>query len=79
VLLAFFDAQHINHHSGGAVIAPWDLLEGLTLFDWAEAAMMLSDVPKIRKRNEVQRKVFEKVRRQNKHYAQIHYRKAKVH
>jgi hypothetical protein len=72
MLIAFFQTQHINLHSGGAVIAPWDLLEGYGLDEWADAAKALSDVPVIRKRIRAQQAVFEKARRQHKHYAQLH-------
>lgn len=72
MLVAFFRAQHINAHSGGAVIAPWDLLEGYSLEEWAIAAKMLSMAPDIRKRLEAQKKVFEKARRKHPHYSRLH-------
>ena len=74
MLAAFFQAQHINQHSGGAVIAPWDIEPGHSLDEWAEAALMLSDLPFIRKRKKAEQQVFEKVRRENKDYSRIHYR-----
>ena len=72
MLVAFFHAQHINLHSGGAVIAPWDLLDGFSLDDWVEAAAMLSRVPAIRRRFLAQKKVFEAARRKHKDYARLH-------
>lgn len=75
MLVAFFDASHINLHSGGAVIAPWDLLPGYSLDEWAEAAVALSDVPRLRRRIEAQKQVFEKARRAHKDYARLHYPK----
>jgi hypothetical protein len=74
VLVAFFEAQHINHHSGGAVIAPWDLLEGYGVDEWAEAARQLSDVPALRKRIQAQKQVFEKARKAHPQYSKYHYR-----
>lgn len=79
MIVAFFDARRINLYSGGAVIAPWDLLDGHSLDDWAEAAFLLSELSSIRRRKEAAKQVFEKARRQNKHYARLHYRNVKVH
>jgi hypothetical protein len=73
VLVAFFEAQHINHHSGGAVIAPWDLLEGYDLDEWAEAAKRLSDVPALRKRIRAQKAIFEKARKAHPNYSKYRH------
>lgn len=70
--MAFFQAQHINMQSGGAVIAPWDLLDGLDLETWSEAAMMLGDVAAIRKRKQAERAVFEKARKAHPNYSRYH-------
>ncbi len=75
MLVAFFEAAHINLHSGGAVIAPWEILPGYPLDEWVDAAIALSDVPAIRKRIEAQKQVFEKARRAHKDYARLHYGK----
>lgn len=72
MLVAFFQAQHINTHAGGAVIAPWDLLEGHDLAEWAETAIMLSDVPAKRRRHKAQQEVFEKARRAHPNYSTYH-------
>ena len=73
--MAYFEAQHINLHSGGAVVAPWDLLEGYSLDEWAEAARLLSDVAGIRKRKKAEKDYFEKLRRKHPNYSSYHYRK----
>lgn len=70
--MAFFKAQHINLHSGGAVVSPWDFLEGYSLEEWAEAADALSHVPALRRRIQAQKKVFEDARRRHKYYARTH-------
>ncbi len=75
MLVAFFEAQHINTHSGGAVIAPWDLLDGYSADEWAEAAKMLSRAPEIRRRKKAEQQVFEKARRAHPNYSRLHYRK----
>ena len=75
MLMAFFQAQHINIHSGGAVIAPWDLLEGYGPDEWADAAKQLSSVPEIRKRKKAEQQVFEKARKAHPNYGKLHYRK----
>ncbi len=72
MLVAFFQAQHLNFHSGGSVIAPWDLCEGYSLPEWAEAAKALERVPAIQQRIEAQKKVFEDARRRHKYYARMH-------
>ena len=74
MLMAFFRAQHINQHSGGAVIAPWDLEPGHSLEEWAEAALELSSLPTLRSRIKAQQQVFEKARREHKDYSRIHYK-----
>ena len=74
MLVAFFEAQHVNFHSGGAVIAPWDLVDGYSLDEWTEAAKQLSTVPDIRKRRKAEQKYFEKFRRTHPQYSKYHYR-----
>lgn len=76
MLAAFFEAQHVNLHSGGAVIAPWELLPGFTLSDWVEAALQLSKVPNLRARIKAQNDFLERERRKHKDYAVHHYRKS---
>ena len=75
MLVAFFEAQHINIHSGGAVIAPWDLLEGYSVDEWADAAKQLSDVPNIRRKHKAEQAYFEKIRESHPNYKKYHYRK----
>ena len=75
MLVAFFKAQHINTNSGGAVIAPWELLEGYSLVEWAEAAQFLSQAPAIRKKRQAEQKYFEKIRKSHPNYGKMHYRK----
>lgn len=70
--MAFFRAQHINQHSGGAVVAPWDLAEGYSLDEWAEAALLLSDVPARQRRIKAQQDVFMKARKAHPNYSKYH-------
>ena len=71
---AFLQARVVNIHSGGAVIAPWELLPGYSEEEWIEAAMALNTVPAIQKRKKAEQQYFEKFRREHKDYARIHYR-----
>lgn len=73
MIAAYFKAQHINKHSGGMVIAPWEIEPGYPLEEWVEAALKLSTVQSIRDRNEAQQRYMEKFRRGHKDYAH-HYR-----
>lgn len=70
--MAFFQAQHLNYQSGGAVVAPWDILPGYELTDWIEAAMRLNDVPALRSRRKAQDEYLMKWRRSHKDYAKRH-------
>jgi len=49
-MTAYFAAQHVKHHSGGAVIAPWDIEPGREMHEWVQAAVLLSQVPQMRNR-----------------------------
>lgn len=73
MLLAYFQAQHVNQHSGGAVIAPWELVPGHTPDEWAEAAVQLSQVPSIKARKKAADAFFEKRRREHKNYSSYHH------
>jgi len=75
MLIAYFMAQHINQQSGGAVVAPWEIEPGHTLDEWAEAALALSRAPSLKARQSAVEKVFENVRKGNKHYSALSKRR----
>jgi len=64
----------MNHHSGGAVIAPWEFFPEYSLDEWIEAAHALSGMSSIRARKRVQENWLEKQRRAHKQYARYHYK-----
>jgi hypothetical protein len=72
MLMAFFQANYLNVHSGGAVIAPWEILPGYSISEWIDAAIALNDVPNIRERIAAQKKVMEDARRRHPTYAKMH-------
>lgn len=74
LLVAMIDAQRINHFSGGAFIAPWDLEPDHDLGEWIEAADALSEMPSMRARKKAQEKIFNDARRSHRDYAALHRR-----
>lgn len=65
LLMAFFQAQHLNLQTGGAVIAAWDILPGHTLEEWIEAARTLSTLPTEKKRKTAINDYYLKSRREH--------------
>ncbi len=74
LLIALIDAQRLNHFSGGAVVAPWDLEPDHEMEEWIEAADALSEIPSLRARKKAQQKVFTDARRTNPYYSTLHRR-----
>lgn len=74
LLAAFYKAQHINTHSGGPVIAPWQIEPGYEVQDWIDAALALSNLPAIVNRKKATEKIFDQARAKNKDYSRLHKR-----